>query len=49
MWQAFVGTQDYRINGYYDRLTAETELENNNDSSTSEAVHEKWIGQIENA
>jgi hypothetical protein len=28
-------------------LTAEAKLENNNDSSTSEVVHEKWLGQIE--
>ncbi|TVU00704.1 hypothetical protein EJB05_53862 [Eragrostis curvula] len=49
LWQAFVGTGARRINGYYDSLAAEAELENNKslDSSTSEAVHEKWIGQIE--
>jgi hypothetical protein len=48
LWQAFVITQAYRINGYYDSRTGESELENNNDSSTSEVVHEKWLGQIEN-
>ncbi|GJN14646.1 hypothetical protein PR202_gb01497 [Eleusine coracana subsp. coracana] len=49
LWQAFVGTGTRRINGYYDSLAAEAEVENNKclDSSTSEGVHEKWIGQIE--
>ncbi|GJM88824.1 hypothetical protein PR202_ga05392 [Eleusine coracana subsp. coracana] len=49
LWQAFVGTGTRRINGYYDSLAAEAEVEDNKclDSSTSEAVHEKWIGQIE--
>jgi hypothetical protein len=46
LWHAFVNTGSYTINGYYDSLTAEAELKNNNDSSTPEAVHEKWLGQI---
>ncbi|TKW26830.1 hypothetical protein SEVIR_3G217100v4 [Setaria viridis] len=49
LWQAFVGTGARRVEGYYDTLAAEGESENNksSDSSTSEGVHEKWIGQIE--
>ncbi|KAG2618708.1 hypothetical protein PVAP13_3NG079757 [Panicum virgatum] len=49
LWQAFVGTGARRVEGYYDSLAAEGESENNkcSDSSTSEAIHEKWIGQIE--
>ncbi|KAL6841294.1 hypothetical protein ACP4OV_028812 [Aristida adscensionis] len=49
LWQAFVGTGARRVEGYYDSLAAEGEVENDKglDSSTSEAVHEKWIGQIE--
>ncbi|KAL6619088.1 hypothetical protein ACP70R_034227 [Stipagrostis hirtigluma subsp. patula] len=49
LWQAFVGTGARRVEGYYDSLAAEGEVEKNKslDSSTSEGVHEKWIGQIE--
>nr|CAB3461232.1 unnamed protein product [Digitaria exilis] len=49
LWQAFVGTRARRVEGYYDSLAAEGESENNtcSDSSTSEGIHEKWIGQIE--
>ncbi|XP_062231618.1 uncharacterized protein LOC133929049 [Phragmites australis] len=49
LWQAFVGTGARRVQGYYDNLTAEGESENAkcSDSSNSEGVHEKWIGQIE--
>ncbi|CAL4908616.1 unnamed protein product [Urochloa decumbens] len=49
LWQAFVGTGARRVEGYYDSLAAEGESENNkcSDSSTSEGIHEKWIGQIE--
>ncbi|PAN19059.1 hypothetical protein PAHAL_3G246700 [Panicum hallii] len=49
LWQAFVGTGARRVEGYYDSLAAEGESESNkcSDSSTSEAIHEKWIGQIE--
>ncbi|KAJ1263279.1 hypothetical protein BS78_09G171200 [Paspalum vaginatum] len=49
LWQAFVGTGARRVEGYYDSLAEEGEPENNkcSDSSTSDGVHEKWIGQIE--
>ncbi|AQK94343.1 Ypt/Rab-GAP domain of gyp1p superfamily protein [Zea mays] len=48
LWQAFVGTGARRVEGYYDNLAAEGELDNKrSDSRTSEGVHEKWIGQIE--
>ncbi|KAL5662317.1 hypothetical protein ACJX0J_029442, partial [Zea mays] len=46
LWQAFVGTGARRIEGYYDSLAAEGELDNKS-SPTSEGVQEKWIGQID--
>ncbi|KQK05839.1 hypothetical protein BRADI_2g22850v3 [Brachypodium distachyon] len=57
LWQAFVGVEARRVNGYYDSLlVTEGELEDGRlDSSTSEGVDEKlsafssekWKGQIE--
>ncbi|XP_066361897.1 uncharacterized protein [Miscanthus floridulus] len=48
LWQVFVGTGARRVEGYYDSLAAEGELDNKcSDSPTSEGVHEKWIGQID--